>query len=129
MSTNRPGRPASLWRFLGSWHAPAALGLLLLIGMAVWVMPVQVERAVTDGRGRVHTITAWDTSRWQAASAFWWQAVLLALGIAVVFLITWGGRGWVVAQASAARFFACSLLAHCLLFLSLGAVPLARAVV
>ncbi len=129
MSTNRPGTLATLWRFLGSWHAPAALGSILLIGLAVWVMPVQVERVVTDTRGQTHTITAWDTSRLQAASAFWWQAALLVLGIAVVFLVTWGGRGWVVAQASAARFFACSLLAHCLLFLSLGAVPLARAVV
>jgi hypothetical protein len=73
-------------------------------------------------------VTAWDTSRWQAVSAFWWQALLLALAFAAVLAVGWGGRR-VVAKAAAARFFAASLLAHCLLVLSLGTVPLARAVV
>ena len=125
MSTNRPSRLASLGRFLTSWQAPTAIGTLMLIGLALWLMPVQVERVVTDARGNTHTLTAWDTSNWQAASAYWWQASLFALAVAVVFGVSWMGRGWVVAQASAARFFVGSVLAHSLLFLSLGAVPLA----
>jgi hypothetical protein len=109
---------------------PAVVGLLPLIALAVWVVPVRVERVVADavtGEGR--TVTAWDTSRWQAVSAVWWQTTLLVLGFGIVLSAGWYGRDWVVAKAAAVRFFAASLLVHCLLLLWVGAVPLARAVV
>jgi hypothetical protein len=123
-------RPSVLRRILGSWYAPAAVGLLLLIGLAVWVMPVPSDRVVTDNAtGEVLTVTVWNTSRLQAVAAFWWQALLLALALVVVVIGVYSGRGWVAAKASGARFFAASLLLHSLLLLSLGAVPLARAVV
>jgi hypothetical protein len=116
------------WIFT-SWHAPAIVGVLLLIGLAVWVRPVRIERVVKDAAtGNTRVVTAWDTSRWQAVSAFWWQASLVALaGVAVLTFRWWGGT-WLVAKAAAARFFAASLLVHCLLVMSLGGVPLARAV-
>src|SRR5262245_63218402 len=114
VSTNPP--PSAPRRPPASWHAPAAMGLLVLIGLAVWVRPVRIERAVTDAAGDTRMVTAWDTSRWQAVSAYWWQALLLTLAFMVV--------AWVVARVSVARFFAASLLVHCLLVLSLGTVPL-----
>src|SRR5262245_10458965 len=117
VSTNPPAPR----RTTASWHAPAVLGLLLLLVLAVWVRPVRIERAVTDAAGNTRMVTAWDTSRWQAVSAYWWQSLLLTLAFMTVV--------WVVARVSAARFFAASLLVHCLLVLSVGTVPLARAVV
>src|SRR2546430_910765 len=98
--------PNPLRQLAASWYAPAVLAVVLLIGLAVWVRPVRIERPVTDANGNTHVVTAWDTSRWQAVSAYWWQALLLGVGLLVLVGVTWYGRGWVVASASAARFFA-----------------------
>jgi hypothetical protein len=128
-SETRPRRLAFLRTVLASRFAPAALAVLLFLALAAWAMPVPIELVVTeDGTGRARVVTTWDTSRWLALSAFWWQALLLALALAVV-LGAWYGRGWALGKVSAARFFAASVLFHCLLLLSLGTVPLARAVV
>jgi hypothetical protein len=62
-------------------------------------------------------------------SAVWWQTLLLLLAVTAVLSVAWYSRAWVVAKASAARFFAASLLVHCMLLLWLCAVPLAQAVV
>jgi hypothetical protein len=129
-SERHPRCAFALRRLLGGWRVPAGIGALLLIGLAAWVMPLPVEKAVTDPvTGKPRVVTTWDTSRFQAVAAFWRPALLLAVGFAAVVGVKWWGRGWVVAKASAARFFAASLLFHSLLVLSLGAVPLARAVV
>lgn len=129
MSANT-SRRSVVRRLLASWYAPAAVALLLLLALGAWVMPTPIERTVTDAAtGQARTVRAWDTSNWQAVSAHWWQALLLGLGLALVLWGAWGGRGWASSRASVVRFFAASLLFHCLLVLSLGAVPLARAVV
>jgi hypothetical protein len=130
MSDNHPRRPAILRRILASWYTAAALGLLLGIGLAAWVMPVRVEQVVTDAAtGEARTVTTWDTSRWQAVAAVWREALLLTVALIVVLSVAWYGRSWVLAKASAARFFAASLVAHCLLLLGMCSVPLARGVV
>ena len=130
MSAEQPRRLAALRRILASWYAPAAAGLLLLIAAVVWVLPRRVEGIVTDAAtGESRTVTAWNTSRWQAVSAYWWQALLLALVLVVLLAVAWCGRGWVLRAAAAARFFAASVFVHGLLVLWLCAVPLARAVV
>jgi hypothetical protein len=114
---------------LASQYTPAALGLLLLLGLAVWLMPTRIEVVITDvATGEARVVTGWNTSHWQAFAAHWWQALLVASAFAGVFCVVWFGRGWVVARASAARFFVASLLVHCLLVLWIGAMPLARAV-
>jgi hypothetical protein len=130
MSANLSRRLAALRQMLAPLTTPAVIGLLLLLGVSVWVMPVQFERVTTDpASGEVRRVAAWDTSRWQAAAAFWWQGTLLLVALTAVLSVTWTGRRWLLARASAARFFVASLLLHCLLVLWLGAVPLARAVV
>ncbi len=126
MTANR-SRP---WRVPGFWSAPAGIGLLLLAGLAVWVMPLRFQGVTVDPvTGEGHVATAWDTSRWQAVCAVWWQVLLLGVELTAVLSVTWRGRSWIVAGATATRFFAASLVLHCLLLLSLWGVPLARAVV
>src|SRR5579872_544540 len=130
MSANLARLRAVLRRFLISWYAPAALGVVLLLVLAVWAMPTRVERAVTDPvTGEVHTRTAWDTSNWQALAAVRGQVLILAVVLAALTAGVWAGRGWVLRAAAAARFFAASLLLHALLVLGLWGAPLARAVV
>ena len=115
MDTSSPAK-----RILTSWYTPVAIGAVVVLALGVWVMPVPHERIIKDDHGNANTVTIWDTSRWQAVSAFWWQALLLALAFAAVLSVAWGSRGRLMARASAAPFFAASLLFHCLLVLSLG---------
>jgi hypothetical protein len=130
MTANLSSRLTALRRVLAPLAMPGVVAVLLLLCVSVWVMPVRFERVVTDAAtGEVRRVAAWDTSRWQAVSAFWWQGLLLLLALTAVLSVTWSGRRWLLARASAARFFVASLLLHCLLVLWLGAVPLARAVV
>src|SRR5439155_1765448 len=130
MSENHPRRLAALRRILVSWYTPAAIGLCLLLALAMWALPRPIERTVTDpATGKGQTVTTWDTSRWQALTAVWGQVLLLALVLLALLADVWAGRGRVLRAAAAARFFAASLLIHCLLVLWLCAVPLARAVV
>jgi hypothetical protein len=106
------------------------IGLFLLLALAMWALPQPIERTVTDTTtGKTRTVTAWDTSRWQALTAVWWQVLLLALGLTTLLGVVWAGRGRVLRIAAAARFFVASVLIHSLLVLWLCAVPLARAVV
>jgi hypothetical protein len=117
-------------RLLASWRTPAIIAGIVVLAFGVWVTPTPHERVVVDpATGNATTVTIWDTSRFQAVAAFWWQALLLALSFVALLCAGWGNRGRLVARASAAPFFAASLLVHALLVLSLGAVPLARAVV
>jgi hypothetical protein len=129
VSTNHARNRSGLRRILVSGWTPVIIGALLLLGLAAWVMPVPNERIVFDARGNADTVTVWDTSRWQAVAAFWWQALLLAGALATVLFLGWSGRSWLVAKASTAPFFAASLFVHGLLVLSLGTVPIARAVI
>src|SRR5207237_1306288 len=130
MSENPPRRLAALRRLVASWYTPAALGLFLLLALAMWALPRPIERTVTDtASGKTPTVKAWDTSRWQALTAVWWQVLLLALGLTTLLAVVWAGRGRVLRVAAAARFFVASVLIHSLLVFWLCAVPLARAVV
>src|SRR5260370_15969563 len=96
----------------------------------MWALPRPIERTVTESTtGKARSVTAWDTSRWQALTAVWWQVLLLALGLTTLLAVVWAGRGRVLRVAAAARFFVASVLIHSLLVLWLCAVPLARAVV
>ena len=48
------GLSVLLWRFLRSWQAPTLIGVFLLAGLVLWVLPRRVERVVSaDG-------TEWD---------------------------------------------------------------------
>jgi hypothetical protein len=45
---------------------PATVGLILLVGLSVWVMPVRLERVITDdATGEIRRVAVWDTSRWR----------------------------------------------------------------
>ena len=75
MFATGPHRLAALRRFLAACSVPAVIGLLLLLGLSVWVMPVRFERVITDAAtGEVRRVEAWDTSRWQAVWAVWWRS-------------------------------------------------------
>src|SRR5579884_2897216 len=122
MSTNHPRRLPALRRALGSWYPPAALGLFLLLALSAWVAPRRVEHVVADpATGEARTVAFWDTSRWQALSAVWWQALLLTLVLTALLAGGWYARGRVLRAAAAARFFALSLAVHLLLGLWLCA--------
>lgn len=106
------------------------VGLVPLLALSVWALPVRVERVVTDPTtGEVRTKAAWSTGNWQALQTVWWQALVVSLLLGAVLALVWHGRRWTWAKIAAARFFAASLLVHCLLFLWLWGLPLARAVV
>ena len=123
MSSNLPRRWATLRRLLASWYTPAALGLGLLLTLIRWALPRRIECVVTDATGETRTLTAWDTSRWQALTGVWWQVLLLALVAAGLLAVVWVGRGRVLRAAAAVRFFAASLLLHGLLVLWLCCTP------
>jgi hypothetical protein len=129
MSTSQSPPRTTRRRILAACAVPLASGLFLGIGLGVWAMPVRIERIARDARGAAHIVTAWDTSRWQALRAVWWQALALFVLSMTLSGIAWQCRAWLLARASAARFFAASLIVHSLLLMSLWAVPLSRAVV
>ncbi len=116
---SRPHRlTAFLRRACASRRTPAVVAALLLVVLAVWATRLRLEQLATDtGAGRAHLVLSWDTSRWQALAAFWWQALALSLALAAVLSVVWGGRGWLSRRAPVARFFVASLLVHCLLLL------------
>src|SRR4051812_13011742 len=94
MSVNHSRRLAALRRILASWYTPAALGLLLLLALVVWALPRRIEGVVTDNTtGESRTVTAWDSSHWQALVGVWWQMLLLALGLLALLAVVWLGRG------------------------------------
>src|SRR5437870_4689288 len=96
---------ALVGRVLRSWYTPVALGLALLIAFAVWVMPTRTGWQVWEEGGHTHIYSSWDTSRWQAVAA-WWQPMLgLTALLAVLMLGLRYSRGWLLAKATAARFF------------------------
>ena len=81
MSEHHPRRLAALRRILVSWYTPAAIGLFLLLALAMWALPRPIERTVTDpATGKGHTVTTWDTSRWQALATVWWRVLLRRAG-------------------------------------------------
>src|SRR5205809_1070989 len=105
MSATPPRRLAALRRLLASWYTPAAIGLFFFLALAMWALPRPIERTVTDTTtGKARTVTAWDTSRWQALLAVWWQVLLLALGLTILLAVVWAGRGRVLRVAAAVRF-------------------------
>ena len=117
-------------RMKPSWYVPLLVSLLMLAGLALWAMPSRVQRIVADPSGGPnHTVTAWDTSRWQAIAANWWEALLLGLTAIGLSSMTWQSRSWLFVRASAARFFVASLLIHGLLLLWLWGLPVAQTVV
>lgn len=66
MSKPSSGRLALLWRFLRSWYLPAAVGLLLLIALAIWIMPRRLDRVVSaDGRHQ------WDAGQVSQRQVLW----------------------------------------------------------
>jgi hypothetical protein len=120
---------AILKRVLGSWYAPAALGLALLIAIAVWMMPTRTAWQVWSEDGQLHVNAAWDTSRWQAV-AVWWRPILgLTLLLSVLLIVLRYSRGWLLAKATAARFFLASVVLHGLLLLGMGAVGVGHGIV
>ena len=129
MSSNSPRRLAALRRLLTSWYTPAALGLVGFLALVAWALPRRIERVVTDPTtGEIRTLTAWNTSHWQALAGAWWQVLLLALVGVALLAVVWVGRGRILRAAATVRFFAASLFLHGLLVLWLCAVPLARAI-
>lgn len=71
----------------------------------------------------------WDASRLRALGAIWWQALLVTLVFAGVVAAFWWSRGWLFEKASTSRFFAISVLFHCVVLLLMGVVPLAKVVI
>ncbi|MBM4072825.1 MAG: hypothetical protein FJ271_28440 [Planctomycetes bacterium] len=47
MTENSRGLWASLWRFLRSWQAAAAVGVILVLALLWWVRPQRIERVVS----------------------------------------------------------------------------------
>jgi Prenyltransferase and squalene oxidase repeat len=114
MSSN-PGRLAALRKLLCSWYAPALLGVLLLLGaFALWVWP---------GIG-----APWDENLGRAVLAWWRPLLLLGVLLAVLMAVVWYAHGWLIARATAARFFLASVLLHLLLVFLLGAVSVGRGI-
>src|SRR5262249_25673550 len=123
MSANQP-------RVRASWYPPIVSGLLVLLGLAIWIIPVRVEHVITDSTGgESRTVTAWDTSHWHAVSAVWCETVLLCPTMIVLSSISCYSRSCTFARSTAARCFLASLLIHGLLLLWLWGLPVARGVV